>query len=404
MTLVVTKRERLNQLLLFFYFGVAALCLATRSPDLKRNLHVDNGTFGVLLSLGTIGSVFALLSGGQMVLRYGVGPVLLVTGTMMYGSVAWMPHIHTPWVYVIANVLFGFGLNGYNIAVHEQALNRQLLTGEKTIPRMHGAWSVGTLFTTVLSIALTSFVSLAWHIDVLMAVLCVGTLFSILWMRPYLIRRSTNYESEERVKTQEIWSMLTTHQYIAIAYVCAVMVEFSTNDWVTLSSHQEIGASTTLSIVPYLIFMVGMIIGRLGIHKLLAKRPETFWIPISARIGGGGFIILLLLAKYFASHNFSIAFSCEVLGFFIGGLGGSFFAGVLTQIASGRSNLPGGVVVAQLGLAVAVLTFVVKIAVSWVAQNASITLGLMIPGTMMILLSFFKKLGPVGTKPSSSNS
>ena len=79
--------------------------------------------------------------------------------------------------------------------------------------------------------------------------------------------------------------------------------------------------------------------------------------------------------------------------FFIGGLGGSYFAGVLTQIASQRSSFPGGVVVAQIGLAIAVLTFLVKLVISWVAQETSITYALMIPGALMIGLSFFRKLG-----------
>ena len=393
MTLIVTSRERLNQSLLFLFFGVAALCLASRSPDLKRNLNVNNGTFGVLLSLGAIGAVIAFIFVGQLVHRIGVGFVMIVAGTFMYGSIAWMPHIHTPWVYVIANIILCFGFNGYNIAIHDQALKRQLLSGEKAIPRLHGAWSVGTLFTTLLAISVTSHVSLAWHVDVLMALLWLGTMSAIYRMRPFLIRGVVDYAAEPPIKVKDTWAMLTTDRYIAVAYVCAIMVEFSTNDWVTLSSHQEIKANTTLSVFPYLFFMVGMIIGRLGIQTLLHKKPENYWIKLSSRIGGSGFIVFLLLAKYFAGHNFAIAFSCEIIGFFIGGLGGSFFAAVLTQIASQRSTFPGGVVVAQLGFASAVLTLFVKLVVSWVAQATSITYGLMIPGAMMITLSFFTKLG-----------
>ena len=394
MTLIVTARERRNLSLLFFYFGVAVLCLATRTPEIKHNLNVNNGTFGVLISLGAIGPVIAYMFIGQLVHRIGVGPVLVVTSVLMYGSIAVIPHVHSPWIYVVANIVLAAGFNSYNIAVHDQALKRQLLSGEKSIPRLHGAWSLGTLVTTLLAIAITSHVSLAWHVDALMAILCVGTIAAILRMRPFLIKGSTEQAGDEAGKVKDMWVMLTTDRYIAIAYVCAVMVEFSTNDWVTLSSHQEIKASTTLSIVPYLTFMIGMIIGRLGIHKLLLIKPETYWIKLSSRIGGGGFIIFLLLAKYLAGHNFGLAFTCEILSFFIGGLGGSFFAGVLTQIASQRSHFPGGVVVAQLGLALAILTFLVKLVISWVAQTTSITYGLMIPGVLMISLSFFKKLGP----------
>ena len=396
MTLIVSARERLNESALFLYFGVAVLCLASRTPDIKRNLNVNNGTYGVLISLGAIGAVIAYMLVGQLTHRFGVGRILIVTGTLTYGSIALIPHIHTAWIFVAANILLAAGFNSYNIAVHHQALKRQLLSGERNIPRLHGAWSLGTLLTTLISIAVTSHVSLAWHIDVLMALLWIGTISSIYVLRPYLIQGSTEYIDEERVRVSDSWSMLTKDRYIAIAYVCAVMVEFSSNDWVTLSSHQEIKASTTLSIVPYLTFIVGMTIGRLGIHRLFVLRPETYWIRVASRVGGGGFIIFLLLAKYFAGHNFGLAFTCEILGFFIGGICGSFFAGVLTQFASQRSSFPAGVVVAQLGLATAVLTFMVKIVISFVVQATSITFGLMIPGALMIAFSLFKKLAPQG--------
>ncbi len=395
MTLIVSSRERLNLSLLFLFFGVAVLCLASRTPDIKHNLNVNNGTYGVLVSLGAIGAVIAFMFVGQLTHRYGVGRVLVVTGTFTYGPIALIPHIHTPWLFVLANILLAAGFNSYNIAVHHQALKRQLLSGEKNIPRLHGAWSLGTLLTTLISLAVTSHVSLAWHIDVLMSLLWVGTMISIFRMRPFLIAGSTEYTADERVRVIDTWSMLTRDRYIAIAYVCAVMVEFSSNDWVTLSSHQEIKASTTLSIVPYLAFILGMTIGRLGFHKLpTADRPESYWIRLSSRIGGVGFIFFLLLAKYFASRSFGMAFTCEILGFFIGGICGSFFAGVLTQLASQRSSFPGGVVVAQIGLALAVLTFLVKVVISWVVQATSITYGLMIPGGLMIAFSLFKKLGP----------
>ncbi len=394
MTLIVSSRERRHQLLFFFYFGVAALSLASRSPDLKRNLNVNNGTYGILLSLGAIGAILAFMFIGQLVHRIGVFPVLIGTGISLYGSVAVIPHIHSPWMFMLMNTVLGLGFNGYNIAIHDQALKRQLLSGEKAIPRLHGAWSVGTLLTTSLSILITSRVTFAWHIDLLMAILFAATMVSVFRMRPFLIRGSQEHPESDSVKMKDMWSMLTSDRYIAFAYLCAVMVEFSTNDWVTLSSHQEIKASTTLSIVPYLLFMIGMVIGRLGIHRLLAIKPDTYWIQIFSRIGGSGFIVFLLLAKYFAGHNFGLAFTCEIVGFFIGGLGGSFFAGVLTQIASQRSKFPGGVVVAQMSLALAVLTFFVKILISLIAQVTSITYGLMIPGALMIALSFFKKLGP----------
>ena len=145
MTLIVTGRERRNLSSLFLFFGVAVLCLASRTPDIKRNLNVNNGTYGVLVSLGAIGAVIAFMCIGQITHRVGVGPVLLVTGALTFGSIAAIPHVHSSWIYVLINILLAAGLNSYNIALHHQSLKRQELSGERNIPRLHGAWSLGTL-------------------------------------------------------------------------------------------------------------------------------------------------------------------------------------------------------------------------------------------------------------------
>jgi len=59
-------------------------------------------------------------------------------------------------------------------------------------------------------------------------------------------------------------------------------------------------------------------------------------------------------------------------------------------------------VVAQLGLAISALSFVVQLIISWVAQSTTITYALMIPGALMISLSFFKKLGPREVKAQAT--
>lgn len=367
--------------------------MPSRTPDIKHNLDISNGTFGVVISLGVIGAVLAFMFVGQLVHRVGVGATLIGTSLLLYGPMLIIPHIHSVLIYTLMNILLGLGFNGHFIALHDQALARQLLSGQKSIPGLHGSFSLGTLFTAVLSISITSRVSLAWHIDILIGVLWVATTLSIIRTQQFLIRGSTYRQAAPPIRVKNTWSMLTKDRYISLAYVCAVMVEFSTNDWVTLLSRQEVRANRTLSIIPFLIFIIGMVVGRLGFHKLLMIKPEEFWIRISSRTGGIGFIVFLLLAKYFSERNFTLAFTCETLAFFIGGLGGSFLAGVLTQIASERSHLPGGVVVAQLSFALTIITFFVKLLISSVIQVSSITLGLMIPGVLMITLSFFTKLG-----------
>ena len=184
------KNEARYQRNLFFFFGLALLSIAARTPDLKHNLNVSDGRYGVLVSLGAVGAMFSFFTVGQLVHRIGVRPVVIATGTIMYATLAMIPHAHSPMVYVLINMTLGFGFNAYNIAIHDQALKRQANSGELILPKLHGVWSIGTLLTVAIAVSVTAHISFAWHIDTLMAVCLIGTMYSVIKLSPVLIKGS----------------------------------------------------------------------------------------------------------------------------------------------------------------------------------------------------------------------
>ena len=73
----ISREEAFFTKALFFLFGVGVMMIAPRTPDMKANLHVNNGTMGTLISIGTIGAFGALVYMGQIVHRFGTRPVLI---------------------------------------------------------------------------------------------------------------------------------------------------------------------------------------------------------------------------------------------------------------------------------------------------------------------------------------
>ena len=101
-----TTKEYLYLSAIFFLFGVSIMSLAPRTPDLKANLNINNGTFGTLLSSASIGSIIMLLIGGQIVHRIGSKKALRIGSTIVASSFITLVHTQSPLVFLFVNIDF----------------------------------------------------------------------------------------------------------------------------------------------------------------------------------------------------------------------------------------------------------------------------------------------------------
>ncbi len=369
------------------------MALSARTPDLKHNLNVSNGTYGVLVSFGAVGSVISLLYMGRLVHKVGILPTLYTSATALYLLIASLPHIHTPAIYACVNIIIAITFSSHNIALHTQTLQRQDESGELLLPRMHGSWSMGVLATVTTALLVTSRVSFAWHIDVLMAITWVSTMFLIRAGRANFTRKSNESVTMERISLARLRRIFTFDKSIIVAFALGTFIEFASGDWSTLVANQEIGAGKSASVLAYLSLIAGMILGRMYIVRLIRYRSERFWIRLAALAGGGGFILFSQLAWFLSGRGSGLGLTCEVIAFAFAGLGTSFMAPIFTTVANRRSPLKASEVVSQLNLANTVMIFGAKLIISWIAQATSITIALLVPGLALMLVAKFAYLG-----------
>ena len=58
-------------LIIFFLFGFSLMSWVPRFPEVKANLGLNNGDFGILLSMGGAGALLALFTVGHFVNQFG---------------------------------------------------------------------------------------------------------------------------------------------------------------------------------------------------------------------------------------------------------------------------------------------------------------------------------------------
>jgi sugar phosphate permease len=181
--------------------------------------------------------------------------------------------------------------------------------------------------------------------------------------------------------------------FLSIGFFCASIMEFTIADWATLFGKEVLGMSQSTSALNYLVYLLGLIIGRYSIGWALNHGSESFWIRTAGSVGGGGFIALLLVSTAIHDSHKTLSYAINFLAFLIGGLGSSFLAPIFFAIAGRLSKGQNSIAVGRLSFMNTLLIFNSKFILAWVVQLSSITVALIIAGALMLLLLHFGKIG-----------
>lgn len=373
---------------LFFLFGFGIMAWVPRFPELKENLSLSNGPFGSILTTGAIGAFLGLLTVGHIVHKYGVKIVFILSTILVYASFAAIVHVHTPAIFIIFNVLIAFGITATHVALNTQGFHIQERSGEIVVTSSAGYWSAGALATAILSGILVGGVGLSLHIGVLSAVTGLVSLFYILQLSPVLVTANEHPETDYSIK--DIFTSFHLDWPVSIGMACAVYLEFAIGDWGTIFTKERFEVSASLSTLPYIVFTIFMIIGRLSAHKVVQLYPLHQLARASALVAGIGFVTTISIATHLPATQKWLSYTLVIIGFSLAGIGSAILGPNFTGAANRRSPHPSSVVVGQFGVTNNVLTTVLKWLVAGViGWTDSIALALMIPGVLMIVAALF---------------
>ena len=385
------KSEQRYLSLIFFLFGIAIMSLAPRTPDLKANLNINNGTFGSLLGSTSIGSIIMLLTGGQIVHRIGSKRSLQIGSTAVAIVYIGLVHTSSPVLFLILNILAGASISIYHIATSGHSLHRQDEVGAVIVPKLHGAWAVGATSTSAIAFLISNSVSIATHITILMLVVWFLTQICINKLAPTFAENPTSNDDYQATTITQF--KFKNNWFLSLGFFCATVLEFTIADWATLFGKEELGMNSSIATLCYLTCLLGLVVGRYSIGWALNHQSEQFWIKTGGLVGGIGFPTMatssLLLVDSFRNLAFALAF----MGFFLAGLGCSALAPIFLSIAGRLSNGKNALAVARLSFINAVIMFISKLVLAWIVELTSITIAFVIASCAMLSLVYFGRIG-----------
>lgn len=141
----------------FFVMGFTFATWASRIPDIKTALALNDAQLGSALFAAPLGQLPSMLLAGFLVNRFGSRIVLgvslfLYTGALLFlGLAGSLPQLFG------GLLLFGFAGNLYNNSVNTQAVGVEKLYARSIMTGLHGLWSLGGVAGAVLGGVLAAF-------------------------------------------------------------------------------------------------------------------------------------------------------------------------------------------------------------------------------------------------------
>ena len=387
----VGVEQELNLLkALFFLFGLLIMSWVPRFPEVKANLRLTNGEFGSLVSMGAIGNLVALLTIGHLVHKYGARWILHIAAFALGISLVFLTHSTSTLLFLVFIIIQGGAISAFHISINSQGFFFQDRTKRQIITLMSGFWSSGALITSVIAGLLVDRVALGTYSNFL-ALICFGLMtFMIHRITPNLVKADSNPDSDHRAR--DMFKGFRIDKQVSAALLLVLMLEYAVSDWAAIFVKEDMKIVGGIHTLPYILFTLAMIIGRLNLHKLLPRYTIDFLVVRASLLSGLSFIAGIIGVTLVGTSNQTLVIAILSISFTIAGLGSSFLGPSVMNAANTRSKFHSSVVIGQIGVINISLIFILRWIVAWTAQATNLSIALLIPAVMLLTVPHFAKI------------
>jgi MFS family permease len=312
--------------------GLCFSSWASRIPEIKTALHLNDALFGTILFALPVGQFLMMPFSGKLVTRFGshkVLPYALPAYTIVLSSIGL---VHAGWQLAIALLLFGLSGNLCNISINTQGVAAEKLYQRSIMASFHGGWSLAGFAGALIGISMINLhIEPFWHF-----VSIILIVWTIVWINyPFLDR------TKHRVKPDEPKRKLFNRPdgvliQLGIIGFCSMASEGAMFDWSGIYFKDVVHAPASLVVLGYTSFMVMMATGRFVADYFVSKIGRKRLMQICG---------VMISTGLFTAVFFPYLIPCT-LAFMLVGLGVSSMVPSVYSAAGRHSKVPTGIALA----------------------------------------------------------
>lgn len=326
------KRIRLAVALVYFSMGLCFSSWASRIPDIKTALNLNDAMFGSILFALPVGQFLMMAFSGKLVTRFGARNVMLFALPVYTLFLVNVGLVKEGWQLAVALFLFGLAGNLCNISINTQGVAAERLYGRPIMASFHGGWSLAG-FTGALIGLLMINLKVPPYLHFASVILIVWT---IVWVnQPFLIKGTTgiNPDQPKRKFFSKPDSVLLQ---LGIIGFCSMASEGAMFDWSGIYFKDVVKAPDSLVILGYTSFMIMMATGRFVADYFISKIGRKSLLQICG---------VMISTGLFTSVFFPYLIP-STLAFMLVGLGVSSIVPTVYSAAGRHSKVPPGIALA----------------------------------------------------------
>lgn len=321
---------RISAAAFYFLQGLIFASWASRIPDIKNALGMNEAQLGAVLFLIPVGQLSVMALSGYLVSRFGSRVTLLAASVAYAAALVLLGVAQTIMQLSAGMVFFGMSANLFNISVNTQAVGIERLYRRSIMASFHGLWSLAGFFGGLISVFMVAAdITPLVHFSVVSVfALCVVFLMG----RSVLPRDETRHADKEAVNKKIFTKPDKLVVILGIMAFGSMVCEGTMFDWSAVYFEEVVGPPKNLIRLGYIASMCSMAGGRFAADRLITRFGVVNVLKASGLTIAAG----LLLAVVFPVLPVATA------GFLLVGLGVSSIVPICYSLAGkGSSMLPG---------------------------------------------------------------
>lgn len=268
MNVSITVNQRIHRIavsIFFFIAGLTGSSWASRIPDIKNSLQLNDAALGSVLFALPAGQVISLPLSGWLISKFGSRQLLIYASIFYPLTLIIIAFAATTWQLVAILFFFGLWGNLFNISMNTQAVGIESLYRRSIMASFHGLWSLAGFCGAAIG---SFFVS--GNISPLIHFIIIGFLASALITAFYKHTLPATADASA-TKAKVFIKPDKTVLILGLIAFCCMICEGSMADWIGVYFQNVVHAPAKFITIGYVSFMATMATGRFLGDRMITK-------------------------------------------------------------------------------------------------------------------------------------